>query len=172
MPTVTPLGRLKICGRERNRTSRRRGRLLRFERSSSSVRTPTSSEIGGGGGAHPASRWRGGPARRRPLGSHGRGGRLACFGYPLQVLIGGRREARTPTSLRSTGLANRRDEPIFACLPLAMRCDLPHGTSRWYAAGTGSRCCPWRARSASALQAAGFAGSHQPVSLGDGLAPP
>ena len=74
-------------------------RLLRFERSSSSVRTPT------------LSKWRRGRSpSRKPLarrageasaaGSHGRGGRLAYFEFPSRYGFGGRREARTPTGFR------------------------------------------------------------------------
>ena len=99
--------------------------------------------------------------RPRSRGSRFRDGILD---QPDTLHIGGRRETRTPTGLTRTGLANRRDEPLFAFLPKQFE-----GAGAYPA----SRC---RGRPAShgpifgPLEMTGF---NQPVLvLGDGIEPP
>ena len=124
MPTVTPLGRLKSGGRERNRTSRRVQALTPF-RAELLVRSdPYLVKLAEGAEPIPQAA---GAAGRRGVGRVVVTVAAAVspiLDIPSRYGFGGRREARTPTGFHPTGLANRRDEPIFACLPLrhAVRC--------------------------------------------------
>lgn len=105
-------------GRERNRTPRRREPLTPFRAELLVHSDPyqrTSNREGGGcriPQAADAAGWYGGVApslARRP--------RTRLDPFKLR----GRRESRTPTGSLRAGLADRRDNPIFACLPKTYR---------------------------------------------------